>query len=172
MGRLKGQANIGTYHKYLKETGIPSSRVITGRFYTYSYLFDKTKKDFKDLKYYDVFPLVFVYEQRGQNFMALNFHHIPPKARAIWLSRARFLSEYLIENDRRVTNLTNFNTLYAMYKKASSASVRQYKKERVRNLRRVESENLDEIMAFIANTYFGISVPQMISAYKIHVPYK
>lgn len=171
MGRLKGQANLQTYLQYLKDTGIPSSRVITGRFYTYSYMFDKSR-DFSELKFYDVYPLVFVYKQRGQNFMALNFHHIPPKAREIWLSRARFLSGYLLENDRRVTNLTNFNQLYNMFKKASTASVRQYKKERVRHLRRVEAENLDEIMKFISNTYFGISVPAMISRYKLILPYK
>ena len=169
MPRLKGQANLQTYLNFIEDTGIHSGRVFTGRFYTYNYLFDKSRHDYKVLKYWDVFPLVFVYEQKGDNFFGLNFHHMGPRSRQIWMARARSFMGYLMEEDKRLIPLNDFQHLYMMFKK-STYGVRQYKKKRVRKLKRIPTESLDETMKFISNTYFGASVGAVLNNYKLYIP--
>ncbi len=167
MPRLKGQQNLGTYLKYINEIGIPSTRIITGRFYVYKYLFNQNVK-FDILKFYDVFPLTFVYEQKGKNFYGLNFHHMPPRSRLIWLARVKRYSSLLVE-DKRVTNLLEYSTLKSMFKK-STYGVRQYKKISVRDLKRVEYDELEKTMRFFANTYFAASVASVFNKYRSFIP--
>ena len=168
MANLPPLISLNEYLEYVKNSNPRSARILTGRFYTYNYLFPKNQ-NFEKIKWYDRFPLVFVIENRGKTFIGINFHHAPVLPRQIWLARVRKLTA-LLDKDRRMQTIAEWQRMFYMYKKISDFSVRQYRKDRVQDLRRVPQTLIDDMMKQYANTHYGVNEGQVADKYRKFVP--
>jgi len=160
--------NVKKYLKRVNEIGLTASIIRKGRFYSYGYDFSK-KEDYNKIKFWDVFPLVFVFENAGGTFFGLNFHHIPRQSRLIWLARIKKVLSERYDKDQPMTSM-NYQRLFYMFKK-STFGIRQYKKDRVNNLKRIETpEQIEELMRIVANSYYGVNYPMVENQYKMFIP--
>ena len=168
---MANDSQIMRVQQYIDEidrVAIDASQIRVGRFYTYQYNFDKSG-DYNEIKYWDVFPLVFVYMKKGKNFFGLNFHHIPLQSRYIWIARLKKVVEYQYNKDKPLTAF-DYQNLYNMFKKATYG-VRQYKRMSVRNLKRIETpDQVEELMKIIANTYYGVNYNMVAERYRLFKP--
>jgi len=78
------------------------------------YMFTYDPKTKETLPYYDMFPLIFPIEYYGDGFLGINFHYLPP------LARAKLLDALypLINNDKQ-NKTTKLNISYKILKGAS-----------------------------------------------------
>lgn len=171
---------IPSYVKFVRENTEPVTSIEAGNFYAYNYRFD-LNPDFRNLdprvvKFYDFYPLAFVYDtyvtKDGYHcFRGLNFHHLPVQSRKIWLSRLKTIMNVpLIEAESEDFEvLTIYETLYSMFKKATFG-VRNYRFDRVLNLRWMDSIILPQIMEYQAKTYFNVTLSEVAMVYNAFKP--
>jgi hypothetical protein len=162
-------ADINDYIKYLHENSERVGTLQLGAFYTYNYDFYKDKRPYEEVKFYDRIPLIFLFDfkkaKNGSNlFIGLNFHHLPVKARQIWLSRIRSYYTQLMESNKRL-NTIDYKQLFYVHKKAI-LGVRQYRLEAVSRNRRIATTDLDEILKYYSKTYYGVTYDQVANKYR------
>lgn len=147
-----------------------SNKYIPGYFYAYEYHFDKTDKDFSELKFYDKFPLIYLISKgpTDNTYYGLNFHQIPVRSRLLWLTKFDKIAEILQEDQRAVYR---YKFLKAMFIKAVFG-VRMYRIDRIVKLRRVDSTKMYDLSRFYAKTYYGASIEQINIRYENYYPYK
>lgn len=105
----KGMPN--TQEKILKmESDRMSSGPEVGRMYFYRY--DPKWK--KELPYYDTFPLIFCVKNIRGGFYGINFHYLPPLARAKLMDAL-----YSITSDERMDKKTKLRISYEILKSTS-----------------------------------------------------
>lgn len=162
--------NINDYIKHLrqfKRTGI----IKPGFLYSYIYRFDKNpkfkKKPYDEQKFYDYMPATFVFHVTENTFFGLNFHHLPLLVRQIWLGRVRRMYEdnFLDTEPDRIP--LNWNLLKSILLKASKFSVRQYRFDRLTDLRIVTEQDWERTFRFYARTYFGVTLRAVENKYKL-----
>jgi hypothetical protein len=161
--------NIRSYLKFLDATAIPATTIGLGKFYSYWYKFD-TNVDYDELKFYDYFPLVYAFGYTKNGFYGLNFHHLPPKARQIWLSRIIDISpdNFDKEGETQMPYLDCPSVYRIMIK--SKIGVRRYRYDRLNTLRVIERQHINNTMKFVAKTYFNVGINQIRARYLNYRP--
>lgn len=163
-------ASIKKYFEYMESVSERSNKFLPGNFYVYEYHFDKTDKDFDELKFYDKYPLVYLISKGPTDgtFYGLNFHQIPVRSRLLWLTKFDQVAETLQYDQRAVYR---YEFLKAMFKKAVFG-VRMYRIDRLFKLRRVDSTKMYDLSRFYAKTYYGASIEGINIRYADYNPYK
>jgi len=177
--------NIKAYMDYLKTFKLTQS-IFPGRFYTYNYKFRKDY-DWDDLKFYDFMPLAFIFEIDPQTNSAIgmNFHHMPVKARILWLNRLKKLAGqweklqvtdkeafgFKTQSNRPVYKITglNYPRVYKILMK-SKIAIRRYKLDKMFYLRNIDIGSLDEAMNYFAKTYVAVDINAIKSRYANYNP--
>ena len=165
------------YMDYLDTEFKTTTKLYPNRMYTYDYKFSQDYP-YKELKFYDWKPLVYIFEIRGKYAIGMNFHHIPPKARQIWFDRVEKLSKRL-DNNIRIKGLggrpvykihgLNYPRVYQVLQK-SKISIRKYRFDRMSNVRDVDLRKFREVSSFFANTYFDVDISDIRKRYNIYKP--
>ena len=88
--------NLGKPQRYFNKNAVPT----VGRMFLYTYI----AKHKDTLPYYDMYPLVIPIEFYGDGFLGINFHYLPPMARAALLNSLTVLADNDKYNDN--TKLT------------------------------------------------------------------
>jgi hypothetical protein len=135
--------------------------------FVYAYVYRSSKEyPIDTLKFFDIFPLAFItdVDYSKQTFHGLNFHHMPVPLRLLWYRRISAIIniQKVLTMKKTVNNLAWLN--YSRMKKVfqfSDRIVRQYRFDRVKLLRIVPFENMQEILRLYANTYYGVTVNQV-----------
>ncbi len=171
-------ASFRSINDYIKQirTFKRAANIFTGQLYAYNYLFTKAPNfesaEFDVVKFYDFYPATFVFDvnRETKTFHGLNFHHMPVKARKLWLTRVQKIVPKPFETSgvTRIRNLT-FPKLKVLFKK-SMFGVRQYRMDRVRQLRIVPNQDWEELFEFFAKTYFGVTLAQVEAKYRSFRP--
>jgi hypothetical protein len=174
--RLK---RLPSYIKYTREQGEPATIVLPGYFYTYNYRFNLNpnfhKLDFDEVRFYDWFPLTFIYDgyknKEGKLvYRGLNFHHLPVRARRLWLTRLRkYIGEDELDNNERIIKMIDYKPLFYLFRKATFG-IRNYRRERMFNIRKVPTHLIDDYMSFASKTYFAATLSQVGLNYKDFIP--
>lgn len=169
--------NVNEYLKYIKDNFKLTGNINAGRFYHYFYNFSR-EYPWKELKFYDFFPLTFIFERDGKYALGLNFHHLSEKPRHIWLDRVRKLSKQLDEQIKikglggrpvyKIYNL-DYPRVYKILMK-SKIGIRRYRLDRISQLRAVDLAQLDETMKWISKTYMGVTIKQIQKRYLQYKP--
>jgi len=164
--------NIAEYIKYLRSFD-KAGTIRPGYFYVYEYDFMK-HYPIEELKFYDYMPLTFVYKivkgKDSRYFQGLNFHHMPVKARQWWLNRVKAMASIYFDKGgiRRLPGI-NYLVLEKIMRKGVFG-VRNYKFESVRNLRAIPLEEVENIIRWYANTYYGVTIGQIQARYNSFRP--
>lgn len=154
---MKNQfASFDNYLTEVYKNSRPGKRVIAGNFYAFEYRFDKTQA-FEKIKAWDKYPLIYTIAKVGDNYLGLNFHHLPVKARRIWFSRFNRLNN-ISDKNRRVKIM--YSLLKTLYTKALFA-IRLYNPKNIFYMRRIETPKLPLLFEYYSNTYYGINIEQM-----------
>lgn len=163
-------ASAKKYFEYLESVSERSSKFLIGNFYAYEYRFDRTDKDFNDLKFYDKYPLIYLISKgpADNTYIGLNLHQIPVKSRLIWLTRLNKIAE-ILQEDQRVVYRYEF--IKSLFKKAVFG-VRMYRLDRVVKLRRVDSTKMYDLSRFYSKTYYGATIDAVEIRYAQFNPYK
>ena len=161
---------VAKYVKYLKQFPKATS-ILPGNFYVYIYMFDRTL-DFNIIKFWDLIPLTFIYENYKTNdgvkmTRGINFHHVPIFPRKLWLSKAKQLVNEDFDRDSRLIRLAKWKRLYIMMKKLSKKSVRQYNLKSMRQVRRIPNNMIEETMNYYARTWYGINIGRVEKDYMV-----
>lgn len=160
--------NLMKYRKYLLENTRPAQLIRPFRFYAFNYDFDKELRSHEVIRYWDMQPLVFVFHVYkfgdAYNFVGINLHHLPIQSRFIWLARIKKLQKAPFEENKIIR--MKWNQLFRMYIKANKFAVRQYRIERAYRIRKIENSEVDSIMRFYANTYYGATYMNIVAKYR------
>ncbi len=163
--------NLKDYVKIVMKVSRKANSIRVGHFYTFSYNFKKTYPP-EELKFYDYFPLVFVYELERRNnqlyIRGLNFHHLPIRSRVIWYNRLLKIYGENFENNERMVRLS-YPNLFSMFKK-SVYGIRQYKITSIKKLMKIPHAELKMIMEIANNTYFDATLAQVSKKYSLFIP--
>lgn len=164
--------NISEYKKFIRENFKAGGSLKLGGFYSYNYLFS-LDEDFDKLKFYDWLPITLILDINIKNktFSGLNFHHMPVKPRQIWLNRVKNLLPEKFESGgiQYFKELSNQNRALGILLK-SKIAVRNYRFDRVRDIRSLEVDKLDEVIKFFAKSYFSVSIEQIKNRYNTFRP--
>jgi hypothetical protein len=162
------------YIRYLRENTRAAPMIRPFKFYAFDYDFDKETRPYETIRFWDMMPLVFVFDaykhKNGINFVGINFHHMPVISRQIWLARIKKLQKEKFPNNRLLR--MSYHMLWKMFIKATKFATRQYRVERVSRLREVDNNQMDDLMRFYANTYYGATYQNIVSNYKKYRPSK
>lgn len=112
-------SGIGEVHEPTLMKSEPSrfrQMVVPGRMYMFYY--DPKHKD--TLPYYDRFPLIFPIDVRGDHFLGLNLHYLPPQYRAKLMDAL-----YSLVNNNRYDETTKIQLSYRILK--ASANLKYFK---------------------------------------------
>ena len=162
------------YVRYIKKNCRSAQMIRPFRFYTFDYAFDKETKPYDTIRFWDMKPLVFVFDaykyDHGINFVGINFHHIPVISRQIWLARIKKVqgTKFFDNQFLRMT----YNHLWRMFIKVTRYATRQYRLERTSKIRVVENDQMDDMMKFYANTYYGATYQNIVANYQKYRPMK
>jgi len=162
--------NLARYVRFVKDN-FPIAKVIRpGNFYVCVYRFNRKTEPYSVLKFYDIYPFIFVYElhknkDKDKMFRGINFHHVPIRSRKLWLGRTKRLIGESFDENKRLIRLAAWQRLFVMMKKLSKASVRQYYLKRVVQPRLVPNDRVDELLNYYAKTYYGVSINQIEAQY-------
>ena len=162
-----GDRKFGVLNEYIKHIRtFKFNKIIRNGFlYTYKYLFIKNptfrSQPFSKVKFYDFWPATFVFEvkPKTKTFFGINFHHMPVRARKIWLFR---ISKAKQKPER-------IRILYSRLKrldKKSTFAVRQYRMDRGFEYRRIPFADWNFLFNFYARTYFGTTVDNVAARYR------
>lgn len=121
--------------QYLKNSISPNSimsnaqrkrdHILPGQMYLYFY----HPAGIDTLPYYDTFPLVIPFAQDGETFTGLNFHYLPPKARAVLLKNLLdFSTDTKIKENTRLKFQWSYIKGVSRYPGISDA-VKKYRKD-------------------------------------------
>lgn len=169
--------NVNEYLKYIKENFKTVGNVSAGKFFCFFYNFSREYK-WSELKFYDFFPLSFIFERDGKYAIGMNFHHVPERPRHIWIDRVRKISKHLDEQimikglgGRPVYKIYNLNypRVYKILMK-SKIAIRRYRLDRISQLRAVDLAQLDETMKWVSKTYMGVTIKQIQQRYLNYKP--
>lgn len=165
---------LSSYIRYLLTNTRPAQMIRPFKFYAFDYAFDKETRPYEEIRFWDMMPLVFVFDaykhKEGYNLVGINFHHLPVISRQIWLSRIKKIQGDSFPNNRLLR--MTYKQLWKMFIKASRYGVRQYRIERATRIRVIENIQMDEVMKFYANTYYGATYRNIEANYKKYRPYK
>jgi hypothetical protein len=135
--------------------------------------FDRTS--FEETRFYDWFPLCFIYDAYKSKdheliYRGLNFHHIPVRARRLWMTRLRkFIGDDELNDDERIKQMIQYKELFYLFRKATFG-IRQYRRDRMFEIRRVPANKLDDYMSFASKTYFSATLSEVGLNYKDFIP--
>jgi len=168
----RGYGEVSKYWKFVKNNGQLVKFPKVGRFYCYQYKF-ATDYPYDELRFYDLLPFSFVFEANDATFTALNLHHLPLESRRVWFHRLQQVSQaadsvipYLDFEDGRNKIIRNVQwPLVCRILKKSKIGVRQYRYERVGNLRLMPIAIYPELYKFWANSYFNATIKDIQARY-------
>ena len=168
--------NINEYILYLRKNFRRSNNLKTGLMYSYQYMFNKDPKfqkaDYDKVKFYDFCPLTFVFDINSDTdtFFGLNFHHLPIKARRLWLTRVMKISKIQFRKPgaNRIPFLM-YHQLKSMFRK-STFGVRQYKWDRIKDMRIIPNERWEEVIEYYSRTYYGVTLRAVQNKYRMFIP--
>lgn len=168
---------ISEYNKFIDENTLVDNRFLTGYFYTYYYdyrqdymSFSKVPKRIRD--FYDGRPLVFIYEKyitKSGKRMArgVNLHYLPMRARVVFLSLFRKLTEHSMNAETRVS-IPN-EVLLKLFRKIPFA-VKQYNINKINKLRKVPFSKIYEASKYTPPSHEGMSYEEIANEYRIFNP--
>ena len=93
-----------TYRKMFREGGKKRANFFLGRMYFYKYMPNMETLDSD----FDMYPLMFILDKADQEFEVINFHFMPPKARAMTMGN---LLDYLNNEDYTPNTKIIFSSL-------------------------------------------------------------
>lgn len=166
---------INKYIQFLRKNYKRTKIIHRGFLYTYPYFFNRApgfkEEDFEKIKFYDFFPLVFVFDvnRKNKTFVGLNFHHLPVKSRQIWLKRVQKIRKNIFEREGTNRVILKYNTLKFLVKK-SMFGIRQYRFDRIGELRMIPNQDWEKLFSLYGRTYYGVSLRQIEDKYKRFVP--
>ena len=166
---IRGLRDIRHYKKYISFFP-PAKSIALGFLYTYNYNFDVTG-DFDKIRHYDWMPVCLCYKIRPEvnTFFGLNFHHLPVKARTVWLARAKrlwgkkFPTRGKNVNTPMKVNVSYTRILSILY--GAKLGVRQYRFDRVNDIRIVPNSQWYTLFRYHANTYLKSSYEKKVKLY-------
>lgn len=132
----------------------------------YSYLYDySTDYDFETLKYFDFFPLTILFNENGKgNVWGLNFHHLPLLTRSWLLSRLKSGQPHNFKNKNNFSLNISYLTLKSILRK-SPLAVRQYRIDRMRDIRKIPNVELQELVKYSPPTFHAVDFPAVVRKY-------
>jgi hypothetical protein len=144
-----------------------------GTFYMFRY--DSKLYNQGKLKFFDAYPLVFIFEIDNKGFTGINFHYILPKFRALILSH--LISTYGMKwfNDRRLVPV-NWNMVVSSLgsvKRHIRVAVKRYLWENVLKIRgvqaiRIENTDMENSMYFTSADWVNSTEHQVRAYIKKH----
>ncbi|MEM4260889.1 MAG: hypothetical protein QXG00_06635 [Candidatus Woesearchaeota archaeon] len=167
-GKKYSYANINDYIRYINEHFIKTGTLSSGQIYVYRYLFNKdpnfNKKPFNEIKFYDFMPASYIFNinMKTKTFFGLNFHHLPLYDRRVWLAR---VSNFQNKMTGQLNIKLKYQALKALMRK-SILGVRQYRFDRVLDLRLIPYEQWINLFNFYAKTYYAVTIDQVESKYR------
>jgi len=175
----RGLGHLTHYKKYI-EFFDRATIIISGYMYAYYYMFQRKGVPLDRLRFYDWWPLTFVFQvdYKERRFYGLNFHHLPVRTRLIWLARIKRLYQAKFPTDETKRNFLTPKRIPMTYKRLvlilikSKYGVRQYRMDRVRKLRIVPNTQWEQAMRYFPKTYYQVSYDQKVNAYNKFNPYK
>jgi hypothetical protein len=175
----KGLGHLGHYKKYI-EFFDRASIVLSGYMYAYYYMFQRKGVPQEKLRFYDWWPLTFVFQVdfKERRFYGLNFHHLPVRTRLIWLARIKRLYAAKFPTDEIKRNFLTPKRIPMTYKRLvlilikSKYGIRQYRMDRVRKLRIVPNTQWEQAMRYFSKTYYRVTYEQKVNDYNRYNPYR
>jgi hypothetical protein len=164
--------NLSSYRKYIRENLKVTKDFKLGGFYSYNYKFS-LDYEFDKLKFFDWLPISFIMNinMEKKTFVGLNLHHMPVKSRQIWLSRLkkRYPNKFEIGGIKLLRELADEDLATKLLLK-SKIAIRNYRFDRVRDLRIISLDQIEEIIRFYSNTYFAVNMNQINNRYNQYIP--
>lgn len=148
-----------------KYKNVDGSKVSDGFFasYIYDYSLDY---DFDILKYFDFFPLTLFFNKTDSNHIfGINFHHLPLLTRNWLLWRIQLLNPQAF----KTKGVNKINISYAILKglmRKSKAAVRQYRIDRMSDIRLVDNKDVSELCKYAPETYHAVNFTEVVTRYK------
>lgn len=155
--QLFGQ--VKNYVKILKTYRV-NTDIKSGNFYSFIYKVDKSR-DYNVIKFYDLMPLIFFFDVHPKHkniIYGLNFHHLPLRARNLFLLRMKELMAENWDANKRLVRIAKFERLFIMFKKASKFAVRQYDLRNMRQIREIPNKDMENISQYYSKTHYGINI--------------
>jgi hypothetical protein len=158
--------SLPDYEDFIAKNSYPVSQIQLGKFYSFMYDF-KLNPDFlkltqRELAYYDIFPLVFMYKKYvvGQDqlvWRGINLHHITHDARLHFLDIV-FKMFDMDRDDVKSRNQIRLNwsmieMICDRFNPKLSLSFRQYYPERMIKPVQIDSKTIIEACKFTAPTF-------------------
>jgi hypothetical protein len=181
-------ASINWYINYLQHFE-RDTKTVPGQFYAYQYMFTKDKLihhgdsytpttnpnmvdiSYDKIKFYDFWPMTYVFHVNPKNktFFGLNFHHLPLNIRLFWLKRIQsmFKNQFSKEDQLRIPMISYDAVKHIGNDKIAMACTRQYRNDRVMNLRKVPLDELEKAMSYYSKTYYGVNISQIENKYRL-----
>jgi hypothetical protein len=153
--------NLQEYLEQIRVVGKPATpfSMIEDTFYVMEYEFS-LDYDERVVATFDLFPLFYKIglDTKNQNFIGLNFHHLPVKIRQLILDTAF--------NNPTTLNKLTYNIAKSMIQQKVHKCVRNYKFERIRWIRKINTEEANKLIMYASNTYLDSSYADMVRRYK------
>lgn len=152
-------------------------RPVVGCVMTFTYMFhlaeDFKDKDLKDKKFYSFQPMDLCIANRPSKnlFTCINLNQIPVKARQYLLNILKKIYPSQFDEGRILIRGVNYKKLIRWLRK-SKIAIRSYRYERVKVLRYVPAENIDEWIHFTSNFYYRTNYNWVANRYRSYNPDK
>jgi hypothetical protein len=156
----------------LKRVGKPK----VGGWYSFNYFFH-TNPDFQKVKpelkkTYDFFPcdLCISISPKSKSMMCINFHRLPVKTRQIFIARLKkAFGEHKFEKDPIKLPGVNYKKL-CRYLLKLGVTIRRYRFSRIKDLREINPDAMEDIMKFYSNTYYRSNIKGIQALYNNYRP--
>jgi hypothetical protein len=142
----------------------------TGYMYAFYYDFDVTDYSNDIVRYFDHLPLAFITQVISKHNMmqGINLHHMPLKIREMWHQRIKFVARIgqMLRLGRKIDRMSwlNYQRMVIIFRDSKYA-VRNYKIGNIKDVRQIPLDQIDELMQYYAQTYYGASYSQMVSQF-------
>ncbi len=169
-------SSLNDYLRFIQNNLKPVKTIKVGQWYQFNYFFhinpdfSKVKPELK--KTYDFFPcdLCVSISPRSKSFICVNLHRLPVKSRQIFISRLKkAFGESKFEKDPIRLPGVNFKKL-TKYLLKLGCTIRRYRMSRVHQLRLINSDAIEEIIKFYANTYYRGNIKTIQNLYNNYKP--
>jgi hypothetical protein len=156
------QISINEYLDFINSTYQKSKYPRIGGLYVFGYLFNQNKKfdsHQKNIKFYDFYPLTFIYniDPKNQQFTGFNLHKIPPQSQKHWVN---LLKKYASDETPIPENFVKLKEIFD-----KSNAVHKYEMRRVRNFMEIPFEEWSNISNHYANTTFSATTKEIEAKY-------
>ena len=146
---------------------ISPKQIQQGYFYAYDYDFSLDYPKEK-LSYFDEKPLDFIFTKKDSNHVyGLNFHFIPLIQRSYMLSRLKTLNPKSMQSEKPIKINFNYTTLQTAMAK-SKFCVRQYRVDRISNLRIIPPKLMYELVKYQIESFYAVEFDSVVNRHRTY----